>query len=1005
MLYSRSTSMNNSRRRRARLTASRLRRSKLLTEVAMRKMNLDPAKTMQMEHISEQLSADDISFFRHIFCQIDTDNSGIMLRSELHEALTLLGISPSDKELDEYLLVADADGSKAIDLQEWIVLCGMLVTPPNDEEDLLGAFQVRRSSGYLYPIASLFNTTIFKCLFPNEEDIPVVVFRTKMQRLLENAYAHLPDSNPHEVSCYVDDILSALDPNDTECIDVQECIRILTTPYHGKPYLAPAPRHKRGVSSRKTWKTTIFDSALGPLFYAADMPNGLATGTPVEVDEHTTDLWSEFADSGVECELCNEPYDDDDSDEGHIPRLLTCGHTYCQSCLDGWATHTGSQTGELECPTCRRVTRLEGSAGARTLPKNYELVRARQEMEAQTQAQLRKLKEMWTTQVKEKEQLAREAEEHARTAQRESVQASQKAMFLAKQVEINEQEKRRAQELAEEARHRALVASQQAEVLQAETENLKRQLQNDAAQLARVQLDASSAAAVAKELHSKAEQLQQQVDCVRAQLSLHAGRHDPSKLVVLVCEPTTVGSWLLPYTRYAVISIASDTSKGAQAIDPYQAAKTWTRLRQVEEPSSSVKVYRRYSDFVWLQRELQRQFPFELVPCVPGKQLFFNKEKEFVGERMRLLQAFLRGVLRQPLLAVTEEVRAFLLSTTEELESLRRATYSYYSGVEDDDLHSVDEDSPNDEVDSRSSSPPVSTSKDSTMSKRSSSWSAWGAVSAITSSAAKLVTTTGTALTGIGSKTGTAGLPEDPEVELSRSFFESEGRDAATRGCIERRRRYIDVARSYQSTAQKGGQLSRASRLQSHHLHRMCELLHDMNKLDQDHARRRRQRLAASKDIKSRQDDEDDDMETRAFDERASDVFSAISLNTKNDADCMEYALLEVVRMQTLELGGIEDAFARVRRREEALQAQQELNASSSTSLTDGASLSALSLKREELVAHRRELNDKVVALDPGRSRFVLQVLCKNTSEMHKLAKTKRKLFQASQQQLVGVQR
>ncbi|KAK1936916.1 putative calmodulin-like protein 6 [Phytophthora citrophthora] len=220
MLYSRSTSIHNSRRRRARLTASRLRRSKLLTEVAMRKMNLDPAKTMQMEHISEQLSPEDVSFFHHIFRQIDTDNSGIMLRSELHEALTLLGISPSDKELDEYLLVADADGSKAIDLQEWVVLCGMLVTPPHDETDLLGAFH---------------------SLFPNEEDIPVVVFRTKMQRILENAYAHLPDSNQHEVSCMVDDILSALDPNNTECIDVQECIRTLSTPYHGKPPLPPSP--------------------------------------------------------------------------------------------------------------------------------------------------------------------------------------------------------------------------------------------------------------------------------------------------------------------------------------------------------------------------------------------------------------------------------------------------------------------------------------------------------------------------------------------------------------------------------------------------------------------------------------------------------------------------------------------------------------------------------------------------------------------------------------------
>ncbi|KAG7395487.1 hypothetical protein PHYBOEH_003717 [Phytophthora boehmeriae] len=221
MLYSRSMSMNNSRRRRARLTASRLRRSRLLTEVAMRKMNLDPEKTIKMEHISEQLSADDTSFFRHIFRQIDIDNSGIMLRSELHDALTLLGITPSDKELDEYLLIADADGSKAIDLQEWIVLCGMLVTPPHDEEDLLGAFH---------------------CLFPNEQDIPVVVFRTKMQRILENAYAHLPDSNQHEVSCYVDDILSALDPNNTECIDVQECIRILSTPYHGRPALPPSPK-------------------------------------------------------------------------------------------------------------------------------------------------------------------------------------------------------------------------------------------------------------------------------------------------------------------------------------------------------------------------------------------------------------------------------------------------------------------------------------------------------------------------------------------------------------------------------------------------------------------------------------------------------------------------------------------------------------------------------------------------------------------------------------------
>jgi hypothetical protein len=55
-----------------------------------------------------------------------------------------------------------------------------------------------------------------------------------MQRLLESAYAHMPECNQHEVSCFVDDILSALDPNNTECIDVQECIRILSTGYNSR---------------------------------------------------------------------------------------------------------------------------------------------------------------------------------------------------------------------------------------------------------------------------------------------------------------------------------------------------------------------------------------------------------------------------------------------------------------------------------------------------------------------------------------------------------------------------------------------------------------------------------------------------------------------------------------------------------------------------------------------------------------------------------------------------
>lgn len=111
MIYS----VIGSRRKHTRLTASRIRRSRLLTEVAMRKMNLDPAKSEQIQRISSQLSQEDVDFFEHIFKQIDCacglhppqpvcwcfvrltcsshtspgDELGIMLRSELHEVKQL----------------------------------------------------------------------------------------------------------------------------------------------------------------------------------------------------------------------------------------------------------------------------------------------------------------------------------------------------------------------------------------------------------------------------------------------------------------------------------------------------------------------------------------------------------------------------------------------------------------------------------------------------------------------------------------------------------------------------------------------------------------------------------------------------------------------------------------------------------------------------------------------------------------------------------------------------
>lgn len=53
------------------------------------------------------------------------------------------------------------------------------------------------------------------------------------------------------------------------------------------------------------------------------------TSSAAAEDEHTAQLWRDLVDNSVECELCNEPYADDE-DGDHLPRLLGCGHTFCQ---------------------------------------------------------------------------------------------------------------------------------------------------------------------------------------------------------------------------------------------------------------------------------------------------------------------------------------------------------------------------------------------------------------------------------------------------------------------------------------------------------------------------------------------------------------------------------------------------------------------------------------------------------------------------------------------------
>ena len=78
------------------------------------------------------------------------------------------------------------------------------------------------------------------------------------------------------------------------------------------------------------------------------------------------------------CALC---FDDYDAEE-HLPRVLSCGHTLCTTCLQSWwganaRAPTGGDTSDkrklLRCPHCNFEQHI---VGVEVVPVNYALLPA-----------------------------------------------------------------------------------------------------------------------------------------------------------------------------------------------------------------------------------------------------------------------------------------------------------------------------------------------------------------------------------------------------------------------------------------------------------------------------------------------------------------------------------------------------------------------------------------------------------------------------------------------------
>ena len=73
----------------------------------------------------------------------------------------------------------------------------------------------------------------------------------------------------------------------------------------------------------------------------------------------------------LECGICLERFDP----PLRTPRILSCGHTYCEGCLQSLLTPLVGVVGhkELPCPTCRKLTKVpQGQASQ--LGKNYTAI-------------------------------------------------------------------------------------------------------------------------------------------------------------------------------------------------------------------------------------------------------------------------------------------------------------------------------------------------------------------------------------------------------------------------------------------------------------------------------------------------------------------------------------------------------------------------------------------------------------------------------------------------------
>ncbi len=112
-------------------------------------------------------------------------------------------------------------------------------------------------------------------------------------------------------------------------------------------------RHKATAAPTNRNPPSLSDDA-----YVGVLPSALAVAAVLPV-------------VGLDCGVCLERY----NDAARVPLMLTCGHTYCASCLTGLVKGArAAGGGKITCPSGDGAVTLVPGADVTSLPKNWDKV-------------------------------------------------------------------------------------------------------------------------------------------------------------------------------------------------------------------------------------------------------------------------------------------------------------------------------------------------------------------------------------------------------------------------------------------------------------------------------------------------------------------------------------------------------------------------------------------------------------------------------------------------------